>query len=103
LRQAVFVRGAPCLYCGLIAEERQRQDFAGLAQALEAFDGDEAVDLLEDGAQLRGDIKIFFLALRLWPDLEDDGDQFVAPTRLLQKSPEKATIASPDLWRATAA
>src|SRR5262249_21122578 len=53
LCQAVFVRCAPRLHRHLIAEERQRQDFAGLSQALEAFNGDEAVDLLEDGAQLR--------------------------------------------------
>ena len=62
LRQAVFVRCAPRLHRGLIAEERQRQDFPGLSQALEAFNGDEAVDLLEDWTQLRGDIYIFFLA-----------------------------------------
>src|SRR5262245_33329300 len=52
----------------------KREQLAGLVKALEAFDGDEAVDGVEQRTQFGGQVEISLLVPGLWPNLEDDGD-----------------------------
>ena len=79
LGRAVRMQVAPRRDRGLIAPERQRQELAGLAQAFETFDRDEAVDRLQLRAQGGSDIQIFPPALGPRPYLEDDSDHRIAP------------------------
>src|SRR6185437_4423293 len=74
LRDPVRLRVAPRLDRRLVAEDRQRQEFALLAQALEPLHRNEAVDLLQYRLQLGGDVEIIRAVLGLRPDFEDDGD-----------------------------
>src|SRR5262249_62203429 len=73
LRLAVLRMRAPTRDSLLVAPERQRQDLALLRQALKALDRDEAVDLLELGAQFCGEIEIVLAPARSGLDLENDG------------------------------
>ena len=61
LRAAVRVQRAPAPDRVLVAPERQRQQLVRRAQALEAFDGDEAVDGLQFVDQARGNVQICLL------------------------------------------
>jgi hypothetical protein len=66
---------APGLYGLLVAPERQRQEFSGLAEALKTFDGYEAVHRHEVGAQSRRKAEIIpFPVLPIRPDFEDHRD-----------------------------
>ena len=49
---------APALDRRLVAPERQRDVLAGLGQALEALDRDEAVDPLELGPELGREVEV---------------------------------------------
>jgi hypothetical protein len=102
LRQAVFIRGTPCLYRGLIVEERQGQDFAGLGQALEAFDGDEAVDLFEMGRSCVAISRYSFLRPGFAQTSKMTVIMFSLPRGCYEIS-RKASTAPPNLWRAAAA
>jgi hypothetical protein len=55
---AVFFQIAPRGDRFLVAPERQRQDLAGVRQAFEALDGDEAVDVIERRTKMRRDGKV---------------------------------------------
>src|ERR1700749_1657496 len=69
-----------------IAPERQRQKLRRLAEAHEGFDGDEAVDAVEQRTQLRRDVDIGLSPALRRPDLEDDRDQSVTCFRKLRSS-----------------
>src|SRR6266851_181357 len=69
---AVLLVAAPSGDRFFVAPEREREDLAFLGQALETLDRDESVDLLELGAQLRGDLEIVLAPLGFGLDLEDD-------------------------------
>src|SRR6266849_8495430 len=73
---------APCGESILIAEKRQRQDLALLGQALEAFDRNKAVDGFQNGPQLRREVEIFLLVVRLRPDFEDYSYHLHLPSRV---------------------
>jgi len=57
-----------------VAPEREGEDLAGLAQAFEALDGEEAIDLVEPGPEARGEVEIGAAPSFAGKDLEDDGD-----------------------------
>src|SRR5690606_39128150 len=63
LRAPVILLRAPLAHRLLVAPERERHDLARRAEALEALDGDEAVDAFEDRSQARRRIEIGLLAL----------------------------------------
>src|SRR5438477_3950889 len=74
LRGAVLNLIAPAGDSRLVAPERQRQHLVGIGDALEALDRDEAVDLLQLGAQAGGVVEIALAPAVGWPHFEDDGD-----------------------------
>src|SRR5436190_19554158 len=74
LRGAMLDLIAPAGDRRLVAPERQRQHLVGIGDALEALDGDEAVDLLQLGAQAGGVLEIALAPAVGWPHLEYDGD-----------------------------
>jgi hypothetical protein len=65
---------APCGDGCLIAPEGEGEHLAGFGEALESFDGDEAVDLSEMGLEIGGDVEIGFALAFGGPDFEDDSD-----------------------------
>src|SRR5436190_19524830 len=79
LRDPMFVCAAPGRNRRFVPEERERKDLAGLVEALEALDRYEAVDFFEQRPQLRSDIEIVLLSVRLRPDFEYDRDHFLLP------------------------
>src|ERR1700761_3185486 len=79
LAAAMLGNVAPCLDRRFIAVERQRQELAFLGQALEPFDRDETVDLLQDRPQLGGEVDIILSVPGLRPDFEDNGDHYKPP------------------------
>src|ERR1700761_1154875 len=72
LRAAVGFEIAPRRHGRFVAPEGERDELAGLGEALEALDGDKAFDAVEQRSQVGGDAEIG-VAVR-GPDLEDDGD-----------------------------
>src|SRR4051812_43027421 len=58
LRGAVGIEPSPLLDGLLIAPEGEREDLSGLGQALETFDGNEAVNGFEVRPQAGGDIEV---------------------------------------------
>src|SRR5947199_9286537 len=70
---------SPSVNGGFVAEDRQRKDLALVSKALEPLDGNKAVDRLENRPQIGREIEIFLFMLRLWPNLENDGDHLHLP------------------------
>src|ERR1700722_12293966 len=64
---------SPGLDRGFVPEERQRENFAGFGEALEAFDRNETVDLFQLRAQRGGNVEVFLLSVGFRPNLENDG------------------------------
>src|SRR4051812_28759547 len=89
----------------LVAEEAQRQHFAGIGQALEPLDRDEAIDRLQLGLQPCGDVEIG-VALSLGGlDLEDHRDHRSTLARKMRSSQRmkrspcaKAKFLRPSGW-----
>src|SRR3954451_498874 len=79
LGRAVLAQAAPLGQRRLVAPDRQRQDLAGLGQALEPLDRDEPVDVGQMAAQLGRHVEIVPAVLGERPDLENDGDQKSPP------------------------
>ena len=74
LRDAVLFQLAPAFNRGFIAEHRQRKYLAGFAEAFEALDGNETVDLFQQRAQAGGEFEVFLFAPGFGPDFENDRD-----------------------------
>ena len=77
---------APAAHRFLVAPERQGQDLAGLREALEALDRDEAVDLREQRPQPRGGVEIGVLAIGPGLGLEDHRDHGSTLSRKVRSS-----------------
>src|SRR5579883_3083274 len=86
LRPLMPIMLAPAPYRVGIAPEGQRENLAFGGEALKPFDRDEAVDLLQIGAQHRSDVEIILFPPGLRLDLEDDGMH----RRLRLAAPDKA-------------
>src|SRR6266568_2040965 len=70
----MFFKLSPGCNSLLIAPEREREQLAGLSQALEALDGEKAINLLKQRPQARRNIKILLSVPILWTDFKNDGD-----------------------------
>src|SRR5262245_45656355 len=79
LRTPVLLERAPLCHGSLVPKERQRENLARLVQALEPFDGDEPVDLIQQGPKPRCEIQILLLTSLRRPDLENDGNHLASP------------------------
>ena len=77
---AVGVRfgGAPVCDGVFVAPEGQREHFAGLREALEALDRDEAVDFVEQRAQFGGDAEVVVSPFGVRLDFENHRDHGAA-------------------------
>src|SRR5215468_12011750 len=95
---------SPCIHRRLIAEDREREHFAGLIDALEPLDRDETIDLVEERPQLRGEVEVELFVLGLWPNFEDDRDHLTPIVEKVGLGPFSAGLAtarwSPAAWRA---
>lgn len=80
LRKAMLGEVPPGLDGGLVAPEGERDELAGLADALEALDRDEAVDPFQERPELGGDLEIGGPVLGPGPELEDHGDHGTLPS-----------------------
>src|ERR1700691_893108 len=78
---------SPCLDRGFVPEERQREHLAGLGEALESLDRDEAVDLFQVRAQRGGNVEVFLLLAGLRPYLENDGYHLNLQSGATRQSP----------------
>jgi hypothetical protein len=72
LRFAMLLQRAPACDCSLVPEHRQREDFSGFAEAFEALDRNETINLFQQGPQAGGNVEIFLFAVRLGPHFEND-------------------------------
>jgi hypothetical protein len=81
LSYAVLCQVPPVLHGLFVPEELDRQHLARIGERLEPLNRDEAVDLLEEGAQFCGDIQILIAPPVGRPDFEDDCDHDRLPSR----------------------
>ena len=100
LRFAVMVLGAPACDRCLVCPEGEREDPAGGIKALEALDGDEALDRLELGAQRGGDGQIVVAPAVRRRHLEDDGDHRGPMSAKLEGSSRWSRMAHPSCAQA---
>src|SRR5690606_37582648 len=97
LRGAVRRQVAPAPDRLFVAPNRERQELAGFAQALEPLHRYETVDRLEFLHQRGGDLQIA-LALALGrPDLEDDGNHGFTRLAHDNASARNQTLPAPRL------